>query len=233
MELNNPNESVENQVTNQPEETILDQNQMKPITKTPKKLNWVNLSFGIILSVAVIVLYILHFFSPKEKIFTPKEFTGKPGSGEVVYINLDTINENYELVKVLKGNIEAETKKQEALFQNKEQVFKKKYAQFEENYSKGILTQVQVENAQIQLQQEYSQLEAEKESVFNDLQTKQANALLQLYDSLQVVVKRINTQRNASFVITYQANSPFLIHADPTKEITDQVLFELNRSFKK
>lgn len=132
----------------------------------------------------------------------------------------------------MKKEIDAETKRQEILFQNKEQAFKQKYAQFEENYSKGVLTKIQIENAQNLLQQEYAQLEAEKENVFNNLQNKQANALLQLYDSLQVVVKRINIQRNASFVLTYQSNSPFLIHADPSKEITNQVLFELNRSIK-
>ena len=85
----------------------------------------------------------------------------------------------------------------------------------------------------MQLEQEYAAITSEKENVFNDLQNRQSTALLQIYDSLQTVIKRVNLQRNASFVITYQANSPFLIHADPSKEITDQVLFELNKPYKK
>jgi len=231
-EINNgvEQEMIQNEpsISNEPSEVIVS----KTSTKNKTKISF-QLIFSICISIAVIVLYVLHFISPKQEVFVPKEFSGKPGTGEVVYVNLDTINANYELVKILTGDIEKETKKQEAIFQNKEEAFKKKYALFQENYSKGILTQVQVENAQMQLEQEYAAINSEKETVFNDLQNRQSTALLQIYDSLQTVIKRINLQRNASFVITYQANSPFLIHADPSKEITDQVLFELNKPYKK
>jgi len=186
-----------------------------------------------VLLIAVIVLYVLHFLAPKPPTFTPKEITGDPGSGEIVFVNLDTINENYELVKILTGDIKAEMTKQEAIFTNKENAFKKKYNQFMENMNAGILTQVQAENSQQQLSQEYQQLEADKERVFDNLQARQAAALVQIYDSLQAAVQRINLQRNASFVISYQNQSPFLLATDPTKDITDYVLFELNRSYKK
>jgi len=186
-----------------------------------------------VLFIAVIVLYALHFLAPKSPTFTPKEITGDPGSGEIVFVNLDTINENYELVKILTGDIKAEMAKQEAIFTNKENAFKKKYNQFMENMNAGILTQIQAENSQQQLTQEYQQLEADKERVFDNLQARQAAALVQIYDSLQAAVKRVNLQRNASFIISYQNQSPFLLATDPTKEITDFVLFELNRSYKK
>jgi len=185
------------------------------------------------LLIAVIVLYVLHFLAPKPPTFTPKEITGEPGSGEIVFVNLDTINENYELVKILTGDIKAEMAKQEAIFTNKENAFKKKYNQFMENMNAGILTQVQAENSQQQLTQEYQQLEADKERVFDNLQSRQAAALVQIYDSLQAAVKRFNVQRNASYIISYQNQSPFLLATDPTKDITDYVLFELNRSYKK
>ena len=190
------------------------------------------ISLGV-LFVAVIVLYILHFTTSKAPVFFPKEIVGDPGSGEIVFVNLDTINENYELVKILTGDIKAEMTKQEAIFTNRENSFQRKYKQFQENMASGILTQVQMENAQNQLAQEYQQLEADKDRIFNDLQTRQAEALLQVYDSLQAVVNRINLQRNASFVLSYQSQSPFMLATDPTKDITDYVLYELNRTFKK
>jgi Skp family chaperone for outer membrane proteins len=186
-----------------------------------------------VLYLAVIALFILHFISPKPQVYTPKEFMGEPGSGEIVFVNLDTVNENYELVSILTGDIKAEMAKQEAIFANKESAFQRKYNQFQENMNAGILTQVQVENAQQQLMQEYQQLEEDKDRVFNNLQTRQAAALLQIYDSLQAAVQRINVVRNASFIITYQNQSPFLLAADPAKDITDHVLFELNRAYKK
>jgi Skp family chaperone for outer membrane proteins len=187
----------------------------------------------VVLFAAVAVLYILHFSAPKTPVFVAKEIAGEPGSGEIVFVNLDTINEKYMLVSILTGDIRAEMAKQEAIFSNRESAFQKRYNQFEENVKAGVLTQVQMENSQAQLAQEYQKLEADKERICSDLQDRQAAALIQIYDSLQVAVKRINTQRNASFIITYQSQNPFLLLADPTKEITDHVLFELNRSFKK
>jgi Skp family chaperone for outer membrane proteins len=195
--------------------------------------NICNLIAYSVLLIAVIVLYILHFLSPKSPTFIPKEVAGTPGSGEIVFVNLDTINEKYELVKILTGDIQAEMAKQEAIFTNKEKTFQKKYNQFMENMNAGVLTQVQAENAQKQLTQEYQQLEDDKERVFNNLQARQGAALVQIYDSLQAVVQRINIERNASYVVSYQNQSPFLLATDPTKDITDYVLFELNRSYKK
>jgi len=191
-----------------------------------------NTLFSIVLFIAIAVLYALHFTTPKPQVFIPKEIVGEPGSGEIVFVNLDTINEKYELVTILTSDIQAEMIKQEAIFTNKEKAFERKYTQFQENMSAGVLTQVQMEHAQQQLMQEYQQLEADKERIFNNLQARQAAALVQIYDSLQAAVKRINLQRNASFVITYQNQSPFLLVTDPAKDITDYVLFELNRSYK-
>ncbi|MDR2971290.1 MAG: OmpH family outer membrane protein [Bacteroidales bacterium] len=192
-----------------------------------------NIISSSVLLVAVIVLYILHFITPKTHVFFPKEIVGEPGSGEIVFVNLDTINENYDLVMILNGDIRAEMAKQDAIFAKRENDFKNSYNIFQENASAGILTQVQMEYAQNKLAQEYQQLEADKERVYDELQARQAVALYQIYDSLHAAVSRINTIRNASFVITYQNQTPFLLYTDPSKDITDHVLFELNRSYKK
>ena len=222
-----------------PEELIekVESEIIQPETQTKKTHNFNSNSCNLIalcvLFFAVIVLYILHFMVPKAQVFVPKEILNEPGTGEIVYVNLDTVNEQYELVTILTGDIQAEMAKQDAVFANRENAFQRKYTQFQENMNSGILTQVQMENAQNQLMQEYQQLEEDKERIYSNLQARQAEALLQVYDSLTAVVKRINAERNASFVITYQSQSPFLLTADPTKDITDHVLFELNRSYKK
>jgi len=227
---------------NENTDEIISNNEIEMITPKPKQAPTgfsvinnplFNMGASLVLLIALIVLYILHFTAPKTSVFIPKEIVGEPGSGEIVFVNLDTINEHYELVSILTGDIKTEMTKQEAIFANKEAAFQKKYNQFQENMSAGILTQLQMENAQKQLMQEYQQLEDDRERVFNNLQSRQAAALLQIYDSLQVTVQRINTERNASYVITYQSQSPFLLVTDPAKDITDYVLFELNRSFKK
>ena len=186
-----------------------------------------------VLIVAVIVLYVLYFFFPKTAHHTPSQnvVNTEPRSGEIIYINIDSVNANYELVDILTKDIEAEMSKQEAVFQNRQAALERKYNQFQQNYQAGILTQIQVENAQQQLMQESENLKADYARVMGDLETRQAAALKQIADSVIVATQRINAQRNASFVFSYQYGGQ-LIDADPTKDVTDELLEILNEPFK-
>ena len=164
----NTDELTANEVeTNQPEP------KRKPICCPLTGNTLFNMIAYAVFIIALGVLYFLHFTAPKPHVFIPKEIVGEPGSGEIVFVNLDTINANYELVAILTGDIQAEMAKQEAIFANKEKTFERKYTQFQENMNAGILTQVQMEHAQQQLMKEYQQLEADKERIFNDLQMRQ------------------------------------------------------------
>ncbi|MCQ2264741.1 MAG: OmpH family outer membrane protein [Bacteroidales bacterium] len=187
----------------------------------------------IVLVLAVIGLYILYFFFPKTASHrsTPVVNT-ETRSGEIVYINIDKINSQYELVNVLTDDIETEMAKQEALFKNRQSALERKYAQFQQNYQSGILTQVQVENAQQQLMAESEALQADYNQVMSSLEARQAAALKQIADSVIAATQRVNAERNASFIFSYQYGGQML-DADPTKDITNEVLDILNEPFSK
>ena len=199
-------------------------------SKKQNPINWICIS---ILTIAVIVLYVLHFTGNKKQnvpiVYTSAE-NAVPGSGEVVYINIDTINKYYKLVDILTNDIDAERSKQEAIFANRQKAFENKYAQFQQNYQANILTPVQVQNSQQQLMQESETLQYEYEQVINNLQNRQMAALQQIADSLMAASKAVNAARNASFVFSYQYGGQ-LILADPTKDITNEVLNELNKHY--
>ena len=141
------------------------------------------------------------------------------------------MNTNYELVDILTKDIEAEMTKQEAVFQNRQSALERKAAQFQQNYQAGILTQVQIENAQQQLMQESETLKEDYARVMGDLEARQAAALKQIADSVIKATKLINAERNASFVFSYQYGGQ-LIDADPTKDVTNELLEILNEPFK-
>lgn len=186
-----------------------------------------------VLVVAVIVLYILYFFFPKTTSHRPSQnvVNTEPRSGEIIYINIDSVNANYELVDILTKDIEAEMSKQEAVFQNRQAALERKAAQFQQNYQAGILTQVQIENAQQQLMQESETLKEDYARVMGDLEARQAAALKQIADSVINATKRINAERNASYVFSYQYGGQ-LIDADPAKDVTNELLEMLNEPFK-
>lgn len=186
-----------------------------------------------ILAVAVIGLYILYFFFPKTASHKPSQevVNTEPRSGEIIFINIDSVNANYELVNILTKDIEAEMSKQEALFQNRQATLERKAAQFQQNYQAGILTQLQIENTQQQLMQESEKLQQDYARVMGDLEARQAAALKQIADSVINATKRINAERNASYVFSYQYGGQ-LIDADPSKDVTNELLEMLNEPFK-
>lgn len=198
---------------------------------TPKdcaKAHWI---IEGVLAAAVIALFILHFVGGNKKapvVQKPVEV----GTGEVVFINIDSVNEQYEMVKILKDSLEAEQQRQEIIFKNRQKALENKAANFERNYSSGSLTPQQAQYAQQSLQEESARLQQDYNNFMEDFQARYAAALEQMADSLNAAAKRVNANYNASYIFTYQ-NGGQLLYADPAHDITIEVLDELNKSFKK
>ena len=207
----------------------------EPAKCEKKKCNckWCSIIAFVVLFAAVIALYIMHFCcGGKAETFTPTPVVAEPGDGSVLFINLDSVNANYFFIEEKQKEFDEEMRKQDEIFKQKQANFQKRYEQFQKNYQAGILTDVQIQNAQAQLQAEYQKLEDDYNAVVNALTDKQVAVNREMLDSVQAVSARIVAKRNASFVMTYQKDLPLLLYADPTREITEEVLFELNKSKK-
>ena len=154
------------------------------------------------------------------------------GTGEVLYVNIDTINSQYEMVSLLTDSIDAERQRQTVLFQNRQKALENKLANYQRNMQSGSLTPQQAQYAEQSLQQESAQLQNDYSVALESLESRYAAALSQISDSLTAAVKRANAYHNASFVVSYGAGGPVIV-ADPTKDITQEVLEDLNKPFKK
>jgi len=220
-----------NEMNEMNEKNVVDESLDLPKTKKSKKPLW-KIIFYIIMVLVVVGLYVLHFAGAKEQM-KPLVPEGTPGSGEILFVNIDSISEKYELVKILTSDIENEISKQNTIFENKEKAFQTKYNQFQKNYEAGLLTEVQVQNTTNQLQEEYQKILQDKQSVLSGLEERQVIALSQVSDSIKKVATTLNKQKyNASYIFIYQ-NGAQLLYGDPTKDITLEVLEILNSPYKK
>ncbi len=186
----------------------------------------------VLLLVAVVVLFFLHFNNSKSDKTIARNPIAEVGTGEVVYINIDSINENYELVHILTDSIDIEKQRQAVVFQNRQKSLEQKAANFERNYASGSLTQQQAQFAQQSLQEESVRLQSDYAQALESLELRYQSALQTIADSLNAAAKRVNAHYNASYIFTYQTGGQ-LLYADPAHEITNEVLEELNKSFKK
>ncbi|MCR4857204.1 MAG: OmpH family outer membrane protein [Bacteroidales bacterium] len=191
-----------------------------------------HLIFDLLMAAAVITLFILHFCGNKRTGTPIAVDPSKAGTGEVLYVNIDSINEHYEMVSILTDSIDAERQRQTVLFQNRQKALENKLANYQRNMQSGSLTAQQAQYAEQSLQQESAQLQNDYSVALENLESRYTAALGQIADSLKVAVARANATHNASFILSYGAGSP-VIEADPTKDITQEVLEDLNKPFKK
>ena len=186
-----------------------------------------------VLAVAVIALFALHF-AGKGKQVAKVEKPAEVGNGEIVYINIDSINENYELVKILTDSIDADKQKQAVVFQNRQKSLEQKAANFQKNYSSGSLTPQQAQYAQQSLEEESTRLQNDYAQALESLEARYIAAQQQMNDSLLAAAKRVNVSYNASYIFAYQGSGGSqLLYGDPAHDITNEVLDELNKAFKK
>ncbi len=198
-----------------------------------KKCHLAHLIFDLLLLAAVVTLFILHFADGKSNKIAAVEPTEQVGDGSVVYVNIDTINEKYEMVSLLTDSIDAEKQRQTVQFQNRQKALEKKLANYQQNMQTGQLTAQQAQYAEASLQQESQKLQTDYAQAVESLEARYAAALEQIADSLRVATQRVNAAGvNASYVFTYGSGSP-MISADPSRDITNAVLDELNKPFSK
>ena len=214
------------------EETPMEPEEPKSCEKKKCKCHLAHLIFNLLMLAAVITLFVLHFTSGKKtaQIEKPAEV----GNGEIVYINIDSINENYELVKILTDSIDADKQRQAVVFQNRQKSLEQKAANFEKNYGSGSLTPQQAQYAQQSLQEESTRLQNDYAQALESLEARYIAAQQQMNDSLLAAAKRVNTSYNASYIFAYQGSGGSqLLYGDPAHDITNEVLDELNKAFKK
>jgi Skp family chaperone for outer membrane proteins len=203
--------------------------------KKQKKCNYlliITLLLSVIAVLGVATLFCLHFCGGKSKnieTFTPVALD-EPGSGEVVYFNMDTINKYYKLVNILSKDLDNESSKHQASITAKRDELQKRAAQFQKNYEAGVLTQSQMQNGYDDLTVRQQNLESEYQMIMNNLQAKELEHLKTIHDSIVSAIKYINTSRKASFVFSYQFGGQ-LVEANNHHDITKEVLDYLNRHY--
>lgn len=169
----------------------------------------------------------------KNKQLTVTEIEVPKGPNDIAYIDMDSLNAHCELFKILKEDLEKETAQKKALLGNKQKTLETKFMNYQQNMQNGTLTQLQMQNAEKALTQEREDLMALSEQYASDLEAKQAAMMLQVYDSIQVSVKRVNDNTfKAKFVLSYQYGGGVLL-ADKNFDMTSAVLEDLNKYYKK
>lgn len=187
-----------------------------------------------ILAAAVVALYVLFFTClPKKSSHSPitSDTTYELPSGAIVYIQIDSLLDGYDLFHALRSEWESKVKAADDDFTKKGRAFERDATDFADKVQKGLLTRTQAETVQAQLQarqQELQQFGQQKQmELAEEEQVLLNNVIYQIHSFLQTY----NLEHNFSLIFTTSGSPGTIIIGDSALDITKDVLAGLNSQY--
>ena len=189
-----------------------------------------SLFFNVLLTIAVAVLYYLHFAGSKTEVTTTAKPTEAKGR-EIVYVNVDSLLTKYDFFKDTQKVLESKRFQLENELSTKGRNLQNKAAFFQKQASEGRLTQEQGRATEASLQKEQQDILAYRERAAQNLAGEEAEKNKLLYDQIYDYLKGINAKNKYQFVLGYTKGGGILF-ANPDADQTKVILDGLNEQYK-
>jgi len=184
-----------------------------------------------VLFVGLVVLYVLFFLNKKHEKTLPEIAKSSSGSISIACVNSDSLLEKYELVKVMRQQLESAQKNRQAELINLKQTFDKKVADYQQKVSSNSLTPQLAKLNEEQLQKEQQNLMSLQDKYTNELSQKELNLNVQLLDSVTNFLKRYNLKYKFDYILNIKKGGDVFL-SNKTFDITSDVLKELNAEYQ-
>jgi Skp family chaperone for outer membrane proteins len=186
-----------------------------------------------ILLVGLAVLYILFFISKKSPDHSATVALSKSGekSTKVVFVNIDSLNTQYQFVKKLKIDLETTGKRLESEIMSEQAALEKEAASFQKQAAANTIPEDKAKIMYEALMQKQQALGEKKERYTQQVAEKEQAMHQILLDTVTNFLKRYNRTYNFDYILGY-ANSGQILLASETLDITSDVVRELNKEYK-
>ncbi|HPX77042.1 MAG TPA: OmpH family outer membrane protein [Bacteroidales bacterium] len=153
-------------------------------------------------------------------------------SGNVAFVNLDTLLLQYKYSIKLNEDLLTEQAKAKANLESRMRAFEKKYNDFAEKMRLGsFLSQQSMESQQNELLQEQANIQQLEQDLTEKLMIKQADLNAELLDSVSNFIKEFNNGRYV--LILGSVTGGGILYAEPYMDITNEVVNQLNERYEK
>lgn len=187
---------------------------------------------NIILLLLVGYLYYLHFSNNNK---TPVLLTAEsknaaiPSCNKVAYLDLDSLQSNYEYYKKIKGEFE---KKQGASNDEIAALQKKYQTRAVQLQQKGpTMTQPEQDAAMKEINQMQQDLQTRKQALDNELYSYNSKMKEDILGRIQNFLKDYNKDGRYDYIFSYEPG--FMFYKDTTLNITKDVIVGLNTLYAK
>ncbi len=194
-----------------------------------------NLSIGlnVLLLIAVIVLYILHFSGNGKNTSSQGGVATVNADAKIVYINMDTLLNNYtqsrELNEAFLKKLEANRTELNIKVKN----FDREAADFRNKVeNNGFMTRERAEQAQMDLMIKQQNLQKLQQEMTENAQREQMEINRKLYDAITNFLTEYNKSKGFQLILSTTLGGNVLF-AQEGFDITNDVVNQLNEQYKK
>lgn len=153
-------------------------------------------------------------------------------TGAIAYVNIDTLQEYYQYFQDKKAELEAHQQSMSSELKRSQEKFQKDYLAAQRKAQAGTLTQAEYETTAKRLSKMQQSLEARDASLTEQLLKEQNDFNKDLKKRLDDYLVEYNKSENYDFILSYGEALPVILLANPTKDITREVLKGMNEEYE-
>lgn len=189
----------------------------------------VSLIISGVLAVAVAVLFYLQFKSCDSCKKTKVVATAQGGQ-VIAYVNIDSLEANYEFFKEKKAALEKTQQNAEATIQRDAEAFQREVYDFQQRAQ--TMTQAEGEATQERLMNKKDALERKQQQLSESLLAEQTSFNRELNAKLDSFLAEYNADKSYAYILSY-AKGGSILYKDSAYDITADVVKGMNEKYKK
>ena len=199
-----------------------------------------SLLINIVLLLAVVVLYVLHFtqgpiYSNSEPGLVGKTAPG-PGFGpnenvKIAFVNTDTLLEHYDYFSKKRQELEARGKQVETDLAGRMRRLENEYLTAKSKVDKGTMSQSLMIETEKDLARKQQEIQVYKEEQAGKLMEQEKAINLQLNNNIRNYMKAYGKTHGCRYVLG-MSGAGGVLYANDSLDITKQILEGLNNEFK-
>lgn len=164
--------------------------------------------------------------STATKNLTPDSYNGK-----IAYIRMDSLRNGYGMFIDQSDEFTKKGKKIEADLASRERSIQQEALDLNDKMQKGLVTRYQAETTGKALQKKEQDYMAYRDRMVSQLSEQQAVLSANIAKTVLDYLKEYNMEQRYSMIIQTEGSMPVVL-ADPSLDITAEVLAELNRRYE-
>lgn len=198
-------------------------------------MNKVNLILNIVLLLATAALYII-FFTGSGKSADSSDNTGNVtsiGSGSIVYINLDSLVNQFDMYNDLRSELQGKLSAIENDLNKQSRALENDIKSFQEKMQKGLLTRSQAESMNNDLakrDQELQQFYQQKQMEMAEEESVMYNKVM---NAITSYMEEYNKSKQYSLILTTTAATNSVITGNAGLNITQEIITGINNEYIK